>query len=279
MANLSEEKETSGEKHRKAGQTAKGLLTKLVNALKKSLEVQRRKRSRGAKEILMMVVPAVALLAAAALIWVVVNNSGAYSIGEETVQYYAGMESRIPENAKIRADKNGTLEITRGKKIDTILPVPLYYKERNAVLLLEDMLYNHPSDSTILSVSRFGIMECDDNYNFTYIQGEKECQIRPGFLYNGKDMYIFLEPVELRINNYVISLPPLSFVEAIYGNYVTALNYETKESIMEPIKSDAVVYAPGGGYTISLLNDSITKQNGDKSLLFTRPEFFDPIMK
>ena len=121
-------------------------------------------------------------------------------------------------------------------------------------------------------------MECKANGTVT-VQRERNSRVaESGFLYDGGDQYIFLEPMIVYFNGYKMELPALSYVEAVYGGYMMVFNYETKECFTELSDGSGTAQPPSGDYVLSLLGDSVTMRDGSKMLLATRPDLFDPIV-
>ena len=92
--------------------------------------------------------------------------------------------------------------------------------------------------------------------------------------------YQLTSPDQLTVsfNGYNMDLPALSYVEAVYGEYMMLFNYATKETFMELSDGTGTAQPASGDYVISLLGDSMTLNNGNKILLANRPELFDPVV-
>lgn len=97
-------------------------------------------------------------------------------------------------------------------------------------------------------------------------------------MFDGKDTYLFLEPMTVSVNGRTLQLPALSYVEAVYGGYVMVFNYETKDCFVELSDGSGTAQPPSGDYEISLLGDSMTMHDGSRSLLATEPSLFDPVV-
>ena len=106
---------------------------------------------------------------------------------------------------------------------------------------------------------------------------EKETAVDRGFLFDGEDFYLFLEPVVVKFNGYSLELPALSYVEARYNGDVMIFNAQDKSFLIESPKSVVTAGIPTGDYEISLLNDSMVLHDGMRVLLFTRADLLESI--
>ena len=108
-------------------------------------------------------------------------------------------------------------------------------------------------------------------------RGDAETELGSSFLYDGKDFYLFLEPVVVEFNNYRFELPAFSYVEATYSGDVMVFDYGKKEFFYEAPRGEATATVISTDTEISLLSDSVKNPSGERSLLFTRPELLDSV--
>lgn len=235
---------------------------------------RRKRRKLTLKEKLILIIPAVAVIIAAVLVYVLVRGGNNLPIGEPACQYYAGSTFYISENASLMRKKDEVYLEVNGD-LQKLSSLPIYYTERRAMLLPTDMVYCIPRSGDFSRAPQFAEVECDE-YGGIKLRGDKKTVTAPlGFLYDGGDYYVFLEPVTLRFNGYKFDLPAMSYVEAVYAGQVMVFNYETREFFAESPKGSVIAESPTGDYTVSLLDDSMTPHDGIKSLLFTRPDLLD----
>lgn len=246
-----------------------------MNKTKKKSETQTRKRRPG--ELLVILLPAIAVVIVAVAVRVLIKNESTYTISDPAYQYYAGSAFPIQNQASLQTDADGSVVMNVNGEDQKVADLPIYYESRRSILLPEAMVFYVPREDFYAQAERFTEVLCEENGTVHFIKGEKDNIVQNGFLFDGMDFYLFLEPVTLRFNGYTISLPALSYVEAIYSGDVMVFNYETRECFMESPTGDVLAEVVSGDYTISLLNDSITLYDGSKTLLFTRPELLNPV--
>lgn len=230
------------------------------------------------KEKLIVAIPATAAIVVVAAIVLLLDRSVTYTLDGAAAQYYAnGAYPLTAETELCQETENAFYMKTGGGKKQELSNLPIYYADRRCAVLVRDMIYFAPRTKSQARVDFFSEVTCSENGTVRLIRDGDETVLKPGFLYDGKDLYLFLEPVTLHVNGYALELPALSYVEAVYGGAAMVFNYETKEQLLEPPQGDVTAEIAGGDYTISLMGDSMTLHDGTKSLLFTRPDQLEPV--
>ena len=224
-----------------------------------------------------MLIPALAAILAVVIVMFTMNNGSKYRLQDAAYQYYGGNSVRIESGADLRRGTNGVSILTSGNhSAETTLPV--YLENSRKVVFPTDMLYFAPRSGVCDRVVYFSELECKTNAMISVTRGGTTANIEQGFLYDGEDFYLFLEPVTLSFNGYTMDLPALSYVEAVFGGYMMLFNYDTKEFFIELSDGTGTAQPPSGDYVVSLLGDSMTLHDGSKLLLANRPDLFDPVV-
>ena len=205
------------------------------------------------------------------------DRGSTYTFKGTARQYYAGNAAAIESGTKLkRSQKGETLLVKGGHSIQTDLPI--YPTDRRRVVLPTDMVFVAPRSDKFYRMSYFTEVECQPGGTVIARRGNDRATVEQGFLFDGKDTYLFLEPMTVSVNGRTLQLPALSYVEAVYGGYVMVFNYETKECFVELSDGSGTAQPPSGDYEISLLGDSMTMHDGSRSLLATEPSLFDPVV-
>ena len=253
------------------GGTGKRILTHSAPKDKKT----RRRRRLTWKERLIVLLPATAALIALAVIYIAGRDLASVTLTGSPVQYYGGAVYRIPDGASLRrtTDEKTLLGISGNERaLDSL---PIYYENSDTVLLPENMVYYAPRSGKYGRIAYFSEISID-SYGKAVVRLEgSERKLEPGFLYDGKNLYLFLEPVQISFNGYCISLPALSYVEAVYSGDVMVFDFGVKQFFMEAPDGMATADVVSGDYSVSLLGDYVTLHDGKRTLLFTRPEQLD----
>ena len=226
---------------------------------------------------LILLFSAVAAVVAVVIVLLTVDFGQSYTIEEPSHQYYGGKAVAVEQGAKLKINSEEKTLLFQGENsTETFLPV--YFDSSPAMVLATDMMFINPRAGQTARVAYFSEVEYDEYATITVTRENKEAKPQHGFLYDGEDFYIFLEPVTIEFNGYSMEIPALSYVEAVYGGYMIVFNYETKEFFMELSDGSGSATAGGGDYTISLMGDTITMYDGERRLLATRADLFDPII-
>lgn len=216
------------------------------------------------------------LLVIGTAIWFV-SNDNKYKLGNTAVQYYAGQNYPIGQDAYLSRglDDMTILVDSTGEKAMSSLVI---YEEDNKMILPQDMVYYDPRNNYFKKVEALTEIICKDT-GIIAKKGNKEFHLSPGFLYDGDDYYVFLEPMIANFNGYEVELSAMSYMEVIYQNGVVTFDYDSKEAVVEETGMEVTAVTDTQDYTLSLLNDLLINHDGDKMLLFTRPELLDSIFE
>lgn len=243
-----------------------------AETVKKRSERPKRRKRLSRRERLMLLIPAVAAVVAFTL-----DRGSTYTFKGTARQYYAGNAAAVESGTKLkRSQKGETLLVKGGQSIQTDLPI--YPTDSRRVVLPTDMVFVAPRSDKFYRMSYFTEVECQPGGTVIARRGNDRATVEQGFLFDGKDTYLFLEPMTVSVNGRTLQLPALSYVEAVYGGYVMVFNYETKECFVELSDGSGTAQPPSGDYEISLLGDSMTMHDGSRSLLATEPSLFDPVV-
>lgn len=224
--------------------------------------------------MLFLVIPALAaVIAVIVLLWTE-RTATIYVLEGKPCQYYLGNTYRLAEGAILRrvAEDKTVLELGEGAAQSEISSLPIYYEDKRAATLPQNMAYYAPRTGTEKLLPYFTDLRLNQNGITMASRDGKNEMLSPGFVFDGQNLYVFLEPVTVRFNNYKLDLPAFSFVDAMYYGDIVLFNYETKECLVEAAEGAVTAESLDGDYTVALLGDSITSQSGKRTLLITRPE-------
>ena len=237
-----------------------------------------KKRRLSTGERLIILIPAAAVVIAVVVIAILLKNRTTYRIEEPAYQYYGGGSFVVAQGAELYKDEKGDTHLRSDDMDSAASGLPIYYEEQRRIVLPVDMVYYAPREDICARIDSFTEVYCEQSGNIHLLAKEKDQNIQRGFLYDGYNLYIFLEPMILTVNGYSIELSALSYAEVTFGANVMAYDYEKGEFITEPVKGEVTAQAVNGDYSVYLMTDSMTR-NEKKTLLFTRPDLLDPVME
>ncbi len=240
---------------------------------KKRTKLARRKLT--GRERLVLLIPAAAAVAAVVIVVFTVGRGSTYEFSDSGYQYYAGSAARVEAGAKMkRSDEGAVFDIPSAQP--TTLPV--YLDSSRSMVLTTDMCYYGPRSVMRARAVCFTEIQCNPDGVVTAVYDGKKANPETGFLYDGKDFYIFLEPIKVQVHGRTIELPPLSYAEVINGGHVMLFNYETKDVFLEMLDGNVTAEPLYGGYSISLLGDSMIDHREVQFLLTSRADLYDPVV-
>lgn len=239
--------------------------------------VGKRWKKLSGRERLIVLIPVAAAAAAAGIAIFLNRDLMRYTLGASPCQYYAGTVYHLREGAVLRRTSDDeTLLMDDDGNGQEISSLPIYYEGQDMAAMPQNMAYYAPRSGTFGKLSYFTDIQVGKG-GVTAARNGKETTLEQGFLYDGEDLYFFLEPMTLSFNGYQISLSAMSYVEARYNSFATVFDYESGEFWIEEPKGEMTAAASAEDYTVSLIGDSVTTHDGTRLLLFTRPELLESV--
>ena len=175
--------------------------------------------------ILFMVVLFIAFL-----IYYQVSIHSNYHVDTEEKVYQYFSDNKYEYNAIVSKNRKGV--IVDFKPIDVKINIdstPIYINDKkgNVVILPRNMSVVMPTMSCAEYLAKGYSYITFKNGVFNLTTDRYDGRLNHYFLYDGGDLYFFIEKVTLKVNNEEISLSPYSYIIANYGGY---LSYYDKES-------------------------------------------------
>ncbi len=182
-------------------------------------------------------------------------------------QYLGGQKQSYAGSIKI--SKNGDITELKCNDIEIELDsTPVYYSDiENTAILPEQMSIIYPKENgKTYRTTRFSICSIKDKS--VYIEMSKsEKLVQNAILYDGDNLYFFIEQTKLMIGNKEYDISPLSYVYAKYNEYVEI--YDKKSDTFQVVEcAKKNVTASNGSYIIDLNTGSL--KNGEKEQLLLK---------
>lgn len=136
---------------------------------------------------------------------------------------------------------------------------PIYYPKKDTVILPEDMSVVMPTLSCAEYLAKGYSYITYKKGTYTLTTDKYNKKLNHYFLYDGKDLYFFIEPVTLTVNNEKIELSPFSYVIAKYNNSITY--YDKKTDVFKIIETtEDTSLIENKYYSINISKDSLNYQ-------------------
>ena len=138
---------------------------------------------------------------------------------------------------------------------------PIYYQKKDKVILPKDMSVVMPTLSCAEYLSMGYSTFTFKNSVYNLVTNKYNNKLNHYFLYDGKDLYFFIEIVVLKYNNEEVKLSPFSYV-IVRNGYVSY--YDKANDINKTIEvTSEEVVASNDYYTIKVNNDIVDYQGMD----------------
>lgn len=132
-------------------------------------------------------------------------------------------------------------------------------------LITPNSLIYHTGDPTkdLKRVNYFSEIYVDDDNHLVIDRDHKKVIVTEGFLYNGSDLYVFLEDMDIKIGETIISVKPMSYAVVRYQKSVEIYSSENNEYMnISALGSD--IYATSSkGYKLNLSTDLYETEDGE----------------
>ena len=188
----------------------------------------------------------------------------------ELYQYFGGI--KFEYTGELSLKNNGEITELKYKDIEIETDsTPIYFSQKDNEMLLPKSMglyipHKIEKNYKVPYFSRILVEETQTDFNAFLVREPKNLFLDKSFLYDGKDMYVFLYETKIHLNNQTIDLSPLSYITVVYGSEVTYYNKKLdKFKIIDNVKGDVV--AELNGYKINLSTDMIMYENNNKLLI------------
>ena len=182
-------------------------------------------------------------------------------------QYFGGRKVEY-EGALTITQKSGITELQLKNASIQLDSTPIYYRDiENQVLFPQDMALVIPNQNgQMYKINRFTNVYQRDNVIYAEYR-ETQDELANSFIYDGSDLYFFIQNTTLTIDGTNYEITPLSYVVATYQNSVEIYNKQLDNYQIIPTTSTNVT-ATTDQYSINLSLDTI--KYGDKEQLLLK---------
>lgn len=147
---------------------------------------------------------------------------------------------------------------------ESVLHFPIYYQNQTAFVLPQTMSVVDIVEATSKKINYFSKVYAKDNQNYVR-QNDKDKFLKNCFLFDGEDMYIFLDDVKLFYGKKTVNISAFSYVKVMKNETIHYYDYKS-----QTFKSDKI----DGSVTVQIqdkkvyLHSDILKTNDMQVLLY-----------
>lgn len=226
-------------------------MEKVVNFVKKHLKL-----------VISIFIVVIAIIVGCILIFMR-KNINEYKIKNAETYIYFG-DKRFDYNTELTLNaESGITKIKmNGQEVD-LDSQPIYYKGMDKVIFPQEMSVVYPTTGQSYKIPRFTNMEIQNGT--TYIDVSK-MPLNNVFIYDGNDLYFFIDDAKVIVGETQVDLSPFSYVMYNYNSELYIYNHRDDQMYYLPSVIDDV-FVETNNYKLNLNIDSITYKNKEKLLI------------
>lgn len=192
--------------------------------------------------------------------------------------YFIGTLYKYDGKCKITYDGQNAV-IKAGKdEPEIVLKDQVLVADKGQRLVTPNSLIYHTGDPSndLKRVNYFSDIYIDDEKHIVIERDNKKVIVTDGFLYNGADLYVFLEDMTLTIGEEEIQLKPLSYVVVKYQKSLEVYSSETNEYMTMASFGSDIKAVSNRGYVLNLSTD-LYETEENEYILFSGIEQLESI--
>ena len=217
------------------------------------------------------------LIIAALIVIIIVVITIIGSLNSTTVeshnfyQWYYGQ--KVEYNGELTfTRKEGLTELKATDRKVTLDSTPVYYTDENSkVIFPEDMAVVYPNNNGMMyRINHFADLteENGEIYLETNLATKtNKSKLEKAFLYDGQDLYFFLERTSITVNGTTYEVSPLSYAIVRYKQSVEIYNYDKDEYQVIDTTETQDVKVVTDTYTINMSVDSLQTAEKEQLLI------------
>lgn len=202
----------------------------------------------------------------------VLSNEKYNLSGGTYYQYFYGVMEEYSGKMNVVKKDDDTQLILENGKVVYLDSTPIYYKDE-----LEKMLFAKPMELIIPDIGNYklkqftNVYEENNNMNIKKFNSKKSKTIDNGFIFDGNDLYFFLDETTITIGTEEYEISPLSYVIVNYRTNVEIYDYDKDEYTIiqdeNSLKNDVLAVNKTKGYTVNLSLDSMKTEKSNQLLI------------
>lgn len=204
------------------------------------------------------------------------NNRYAYE--EEVIVYQYFSTNKIEYTAKIsRNRKKVILDINSDEFNVSLDSTPIYIKDSDSVIFPKEMSMFSPIKDKQYLLSAMTELYKENNLYYLNLKDINK-SFDYIFLYDGRDLYFFIDSVKVIIEDREITLSPMSYVDCSYLNFITIYDKETDTyEVIELDNTMTTVLVENEYMTIDVASDKVIYKD-DFTLLINDFSFLSKLV-
>lgn len=237
--------------------------------VEESEQIEKQKKRRSS--IIMSSVIAALILIIVIVVIIIGNLNSTTTENHDFYQWYSGQKVEYKGQLTFTR-KEGLTELKATDRKVTLDSTPVYYADENdKVIFPEDMAIVYPNNNGMMyRINHFAdIIEEDGTIYLETNLATKtnKTKLEKAFLYDGQDLYFFLERTTITVNGTSYEVSPLSYAIVRYKQNVEIYNYEKDEYQVIDTTETQEAKVVTDTYTINMSVDSLQTAEKEQLLI------------
>ncbi len=206
------------------------------------------------------------------LVFIFYRAADAFRASDELYTYIGETKTTYSAGTKFQHTEKGTfLKKANGESISSR---PLYYENKSKLVIPMPYAWITMSagGASMCRLETFSTVEVNQDGAVKLKDENQSRDEASGFLFDGENTYIFLEPVTLDWEDGSSEITTMSYVTVQYGGNMNLYVYGKESANLIPIGGKSVKATFKNGGSINLGTNKLWLPNGTWMLLFTEPE-------
>ncbi len=186
------------------------------------------------------------------------NNRYAKTEDSEVYQYFSGVKMEYTASIS-RNKKDVILEYTPKDYVVNLDSIPIYIKDKDRVIFPKEMSIVLPLNNREYQVNALAEIYKENNLYYLNLRDLNQ-SFDHAFLYDGKDLYFFIDSVSITVGSEEINLSPLSYLTCTHNSLLEYYDKETDTYGQIDVENSALV--TNDYMTINVNTDRIIYNDG-----------------
>lgn len=237
----------------------------------------RTKKKFSARELKITLAVVAALIAGIIAAVVYISNKDSIRVKQPVYFSVMGEVFEYTGTSKLTYEENRMYFTNQGQEdpID-LMSIPLYIQDQDRLKLTQVMSYSNFDPKAIGKLNYFADISMEGDVFTLSADGKRGRDVKGGYLFDGKNTYLFLEPMTVTYGEKTLELGPLSYITVVRGNYFYYYSYGDQKAGYEVFDQGQIMAVnQADTYTLNLTADLVEPADGKIQMLVPNPEVLD----
>ncbi len=247
----------------------------LLSIIKRNMK----EKTRLKVKMKMMLYPIVILISGLFITFIpyyFIDRMDTFYINQELFQNTADGVSKFKGESKLSKSNKGCI-LENEDKLYELKSVPLYYKNEDSIIIPNIVSIVQPDlylTNRIENMSRI----YEKNGQFLVNSDGDEVKVSDFFLFDGRDTYVFFEPITISWQNNSIELSPFSYITVKYNQSIEVFDRSTMNFSSIDTGICNVIAKMHCKAEINMSTDILRREDGQEQMLFIQPNLLKDLI-